>query len=138
MPVKLPNLFQDSSSFIANSKHFSNTLESVKVIKEILLPYLNRQCQDLDKPNQAAILIMDVFCGQMTEEVVSLLSTNNIWLVKVPNNMTHLFQPLDLTVNGHCKSYMNGKFVEWYRKQVEDALAHEKKIEYIEIKFYLR
>ena len=85
-------------------------------------------------PNQAAILIMDVFCGQMTEEVVSLLSTNNIWLVKVTNNMTHLFQSLDLTVNGHCKSYKKGKFAEWYHKQVEDALTHGKKIEHIEIK----
>ena len=129
--------FLDSFSLSANPKHFSNTLESVKVIKEIVLPHINKQRQDLDKPNQAAILIMDVFHGQMTEEVVSLLSTNNIWLVKVPNNMTHLFQPLDLTVNDHCKSYMKGKFAEWYRKQVEDALANGKKIEDIEIKFCL-
>ena len=51
--------------------------------------------------------------------------------------MTHLFQPLDLTVNDHCNSYMKGKFAEWYHKQVEDTLAHGKKIEDIEIKFCL-
>ena len=62
--------FPDSFSLSENPKHFSNTLESVKVIKEIVLPYVNMQRQDLDKPNQAAILIMDVFRGQMTEEVV--------------------------------------------------------------------
>ena len=35
---------------------------------------------------------------------------NNIYFVTVPNNMTHQFQPLDLTVNGHCKrtSLKNG------------------------------
>ena len=43
------------------------------MIKEIVLPYVNRQRQDLDKPNQAAILIMDVFRGQMTKEVVLCL-----------------------------------------------------------------
>ena len=58
-------------------------------------------------------------------------------LVKVPNNMTHLLQPYDSTVNGHCKSFMKGMFAEWYRKQVEEALSHGKKVEDIEIKFYL-
>ena len=69
---------------------------------------------------------MDVFRGQMTEEVVSMLRTNN---------MTHLLQPLDLTVNGHCKSFIKGMFAEWYRKQAEEALSHGKKVEDIEMKF---
>ena len=51
--------------------------------------------------------------------------------------MTHLLQPYDSTVNGHCKSFMKGMFAEWYRKQVEEALSHGKKVEDIEIKFYL-
>ena len=51
--------------------------------------------------------------------------------------MRHLLQPLDLTVNGHCKSFIKGMFAEWYRKQVEEALPHGKKVEDIEIKFYL-
>ena len=51
--------------------------------------------------------------------------------------MTHLLQPLDLTVNGHCKSSMKGMFAEWYRKQVKETLSHGKKVEDIEIKFYL-
>ena len=46
----------------------------------------------------------------MTEEVTSLLHDNNVLLVRVPSDMTHLFQPLDLTVNGHCKAYMKSKF----------------------------
>ena len=28
--------------------------------------------------------------------------------------MTHLFQPLDLTVNDYSKQFMKQKFVEWY------------------------
>ena len=129
--------FPESFSLSANPKHFSNKAESLKVIEEIIFPYVKQQCQELEKLDQAVILIMDVFRGQMTEEVVSMLRTNNIWLVKVPNNMTHLLQPYDSTVNGHCKSFMKGMFAEWYRKQVEEALSHGKKVEDIEIKFYL-
>ena len=93
--------FPESFSLSANPKHFSNKAESLKVIKEIILPYVKQQRQELEKPDQPAILIMDVFRNQMTEDVVLILRTNNIWLVKVPNNMTHLLQSLDLTVNGH-------------------------------------
>ena len=129
--------FPESFSLSANPKHFSNKAESLKVIKEIILPYVKQQRQELEKPDQPAILIMDVFRNQMTEDVVLILRTNNIWLVKVPNNMTHLLQSLDLTVNGHCKPFMKGMFAEWYRKQVKEALSHGKQVEDIEIKFYL-
>ena len=32
----------------------------------------------------------------MTNEVISLLKENNIILIRVPANLTHIFQPLDL------------------------------------------
>ena len=129
--------FPESFSLSANPKHFSNTAESIKVIEEVVIPYIEKQRQELEKPNQAALLIMDLFRGQMTEEVTSLLHDNNVLLVRVPSNMTHLFQPLDLTVNGHCKAYMKSKFAEWYRKQMENALFQGKKVEEIEISFRL-
>ena len=73
--------FPESFSLSANPKHFSNKAESLKVIEEIIFPYVKQQCQELEKLDQAVILIMDVFRGQMTEEVVSMLRTNNIcWL----------------------------------------------------------
>ena len=98
---------------------------------------MKQQRQEIEKPDQAALLIMDIFHVQMAEEVLSMLRTNNIWLVKVPKNMTHLLKPLDLTVNGHCKSFMKGMFAEWYCKQVKEALSHGTILEDIEIKFYL-
>ena len=60
-------IFPKSFSLSANPKHFSNKVESLKVIKEITLPYVKQQRQELEKPDQADILIMDVFRGQMTE-----------------------------------------------------------------------
>ena len=51
--------------------------------------------------------------------------------------MTHLFQPLDLTVNGHCKKFMKNEFAKWYMQQVDNALQVGTKLEDINIEFHL-
>ena len=51
--------------------------------------------------------------------------------------MTHLFQPLDLTVNGHCKKLMKNEFAKWYMQQVDNALQAGTKLEGINIEFHL-
>ena len=134
----LPNFeFLESFSLSANPKHFSNTKESIKVVEDIVVPYVDRQRKQLKKPNQAALLILDVFRGQITKDVTSLLEEHNILLVLVPNNMTHLFQPLDLTVNKHCKTFLKKLFSEWYSRQIENQLSLGKKIEDVNIQFRL-
>ena len=80
---------------------------------------------------------MDVFRGHNTDSVISLLTDNNIHYVLVPNNMTQLFQPLDLTVNKHCKSYLKRLFSEWYAQQIENQHSLGKKVEEIKIEFCL-
>ena len=77
---------------------------------------------------------MDVFKGQMTPPVLELLKENNILLVKVPNNMTHLFQPLDLTVNSWAKNFVREKFAQWYASQFREGLDSGKDLEDIEVK----
>ena len=128
--------FPESFSLGANPKHFSNTAESIKVIEEVVIPYIEKQRQELEKPNQAAVLIMDVFRGQMTEEVTSLLHDNNVLLARVPSNMTHLFQSLDLTVNGHCEAYTKSKSAV-VSEANGNALFQGKKVEEIGISFRL-
>ena len=99
--------FPQSFSLSMNPKHFSNTAESLKIIDEIIVPYLTSKRNELRLPlDHPALLIMDVFRGQMTEDVLEKLKRSNIFLVRVPANMTHIFQPLDLTVNGHFKQYI--------------------------------
>ena len=90
--------------------------------------YVQNQRNELRKPKQAALVIMDVFRGQTTDDVISLLRDNHIHYVLVPNNMTQLFQPLDLTVNKHCKSYLKQLFLEWYAQQIENQLSVGKKL----------
>ena len=101
-------------SLYANSKHYSNTAESIKLIKEIIIPYIENQRVLLKLPKtQPSLVIIDVFQGQMTEDVSTVLKDNNILLVQVPANMRHIFQPLDLMVNGTFQTFMR-KFSEWY------------------------
>ena len=105
--------FPESFSLSANPKHYSNTVESIKLIEEIIVPYVEKERASLKlSDKEPALLIMDVFRGQMTEDVLNVLKENNILLVRVPANMTHLFQPLDLTVNGIFKAFMRKRFSE--------------------------
>jgi len=48
----------------ANPKHFSNTEESLKLLDEIIIPYVKRERTKLGlSENQYALLILDVFKG---------------------------------------------------------------------------
>ena len=129
--------FPDGFSLSCNPKHFSNTEESIKLIKEVLLPYIEDQRKQLGKPNQSVLLTMDVFRGQITNDVTSLLTKHNVHVVLVPANMTQLFQPLDLTVNKHCKSFLKRLFSTWFSQQIESQLSIGKKVDEVDIKFTL-
>ena len=96
--------FPESFFLSVNPKHYSNTLESIKIINKVIIPYVNAQREILSNPNQAALLIFNVFRSQIADEVTLLLQ-NNIYFVTVPNNVTHLFQPLDF--NCKVKSTMH-------------------------------
>ena len=121
-------------SLSANEKHFSNTLESLKLLDEIVILYIEKERANRQLPdNQAAVLIIDVFSGQMTDPVIEKIRENSIKLVKVPANMTPLFQPLDLTVNGAAKAFMKRKFTEWYSSCILAQLAEGKEIEDVEV-----
>ena len=125
--------FHDGFLLSYNPKHFSNAMESIKLINEIIIPYVQSQRKELGKPKQATLVIP----GQITDDVISLLRDNNIHYILVTNNMTKLFQPLDLTVNKHCKSYLKRLFLERYAQQIENQLSLGKKVEEIKIEFRL-
>ena len=108
---KFPNEF----SLSANPKHFSNTEESIKFLKEVIEPYIKKQRELLKCPSdQKALVVMDVFTGQMTKDVLDAYKDANVCIVNVPPNMTKFYQPLDLTVNGYAKRFLKRKFNEWY------------------------
>ena len=112
--------FPKSFSLSANPKHYSNEQESIKVLEEIIIPYVKKERERLGmEKDQAALLIMDVFKGQMTSPVLKVLSNNNILLQYVAANFTYLFQPLDVQggPNGFVKRLMKRKFTDWNQIQ---------------------
>ena len=97
--------FPREFSLSVNLKHYSNENESLKLIDEIILPYIMRERERLNRPTQKALVIFDVFRGQITDKVLDHFKENNIATVFVLANMTGQLQPLDLTVNGYAKKY---------------------------------
>ena len=95
-------------------------MESIQLITEIIIPYVQSQQKELGKQKQATLVIMDVFWGQITDDIISYLRDNNIHYILVLNNMTQFFQPLDLTVEKRCKSYLKRLFTEWYALQIKN------------------
>ena len=65
-PVKFPSEFHVT----ANPKHYSNEKESLEMMEQIAILYMKKERQRLGLSNlQPALLIMDVFKGQMTDAV---------------------------------------------------------------------
>ena len=109
----------------ANPKHYNNAAESIRLIKEINIPYIEKERISLKLTKiQPALVIMDVFWGQMTEDILTVIKGNNILIVRVPANMTHIFQPLDLTVNQTFKIIMRKTFTKWYSRQISHSLEN--------------
>ena len=121
-----------------NPQHWSNGIESLKLIDEIISPYVTKKREELKlATDQKALLIWDVFRGQMTDKVKEWIAELNIECVYVPANMTHFFQPLDLTVNGCAKQRMRKEFVTYYSYAVKQQLDSGKQLEDIEVDFRL-
>ena len=130
--------FPESFSFRANPKHFSNKTESIKLLDEIIIPYVKNEPERLKlEPSQPALLILDLFSGQMTTTVTEKLAENHIKYVKVPANMTNLFQPLDLKINISAKPFMKKTFTEWYNLEIMKQLDCEKNAKEMEVKLLL-
>ena len=51
--------------------------------------------------------------------------------------MTHLFQPLDLTVNKAAKDYTKQKFSDWFTCQINTGLENGQELDDIEIDYRL-
>ena len=75
--------------------------------------------------NHPALVVFDRFKAQCTQNILSLLDSNNIRYVIVPPNCTNRLQPLDVSVNKSAKEYLRRQFQQWYSdqifKQMEDG-----------------
>ncbi len=121
-----------------NPKHWSNELETINLIDEIVNPYIVAKRSELKLPDtQKALMVWDMFKAQMTDKVKDKLKGLNIELVLVPANMTHFFQPLDLTVNGSAKTFMKNQFSKYYCNAVKTQIDSGKQVDEIDVDFRL-
>ena len=101
---------------------------------EIITPYVVKQRELLKcQVDQKTLVIMDVFTGQMTAEVLNAYKEANILIINVPANMTKYYQPLDLAVIEYAKRFLESKFIEWYSSQVRTYLDNGVSIDNIEV-----
>ena len=106
-----------------NEKHWSNETETVNFIEQVIDPCIIDKQKELGLPaDQKALLTWHVFRGQTIDHAAQILDSLNIKVVKVPANMTHFFQLLDLTVNGSAKNFMRKKFVTWYAEEIKKQM----------------
>ena len=138
--ANLPRGFAFPTGFCLtqNPKHWSNEAEPIKLIDQVIYPYTVKKQAELHLPEtQKALLVWDVFKGQMTAGVKDKLKSLNFELVAVPANMTHFFQPLDLMVNGPAKKFVRHQFTEYYSNSVKQQLDSGKQLDDIDVDFRL-
>ena len=115
----LPKIqFLNGFSLNANLKHYINEIEFLKFLKEIILTHVKTEQERLGLETQPALLIYDAFQRQTTDKFLDVLKDNNFLSTKIPPDMTHVFQPLDLTVNKFAKDFMKGMFSTWFSTQI--------------------
>ena len=87
------------------------------------MPYVNevREELPLDRINQKAIAIFDIFAAHRIDSLLEKLS-HNIQPLFVPVACTDKLQPLDVAVNYVYKEVLKGEFHEWYSTQVRKSL----------------
>ena len=124
--------FPPEFSVTQNPKHWSNEKETLKLLDQVINPYVVKKRAELKLlENQKALVIWDVFKGQMTETVKQKFESLHIQLVSVPANMTHFFQPLDLTVNNSAKTFMRNQYSKYYSNAVKVQIDSGKPVEEI-------
>ena len=88
------------------ANHWSNEEKMKEYVTKIIIPYVECKRKELKlSENHPALAIFDVFRGQQTDQVSSLLEDNNIYIFNVPPNCTNRLQSMDLSVNKSVKDF---------------------------------
>ena len=133
----LPRDIEFPDGFIAcyTENHWSNEEKVIQLLEEVIFPFItSKRAEHELAADQRALLIFDMFKAHTTEKVLDLIEENSCEVVFVPANMTHLFQPLDLTINGVAKKFLTTKFEEWYAKEIAGQINAGVEVYSVEIK----
>ena len=118
--------FPKGFSLSYNPSHWSNEEETLRLINDVIKPYIEGVKKELDLPEgQKTLIIWDAFKAQECPSVKQRLKELNIEHVQVPKNLTHLLQPLDLTTNRTVKKLERESFTEYFTNCITTALADD-------------
>lgn len=118
-----------------SSNHWSNEEKAKEILHKVIIPHVQKTRKGLQLRNDKEwLLIADVFKGQWTDGVKKIIEESNGKVVPVPANMTHIFQPLDLTVNRASKAFLRKLSQDWYSNEIQKQMekgtrAHEIKVD---------
>ena len=106
-----------------NEKHWSNEIETLRLLDELLHPHIEQVKVEQNLPvDQHSLVIWDAFKAQSTDTVKDKLDELDLKATEVPKNFTHLFQPLDLTTNRSVKLHEKQSFSNYYTSTITRAL----------------
>ena len=111
-----------------NEKHWSNKAKTTALVpvNKIIYPHVTKFKEGLGLPEtQKILLAWDVFKAQSTDNVLSNLEKLNINIVAIPKNMTHLWQPLDLTTNASVKKMEKRGFNDYFTSTITEILEKD-------------
>ena len=75
--------------------------------------------------DQNTPLIWDAFRGQQSQAITDVRNDYNLVTVMVPNNLTHLLQPLSLTTNGSFKKMERAGFRDYFTNTITKELESD-------------
>ena len=131
--------FPEGFSLSYNERHWSNEKESLKLLKEVINPYVEKVREEMGLPiDQKALLIWDAFRGQQSQPITDALEDYSLVTVMVPKNLTHLLQPLDLTTNGSFKKMERAAFRDYFTNTIMKELESDPEKDVTTIKVDLK
>lgn len=92
----------------------------LNLIDQIINPYVVKKQAELSLP-------------ETQKAIVGKLKSLNL---PVPANMTHFFQPLDLTVNASVKKFVRNRFSKYYSNTVKQQLDDRKQLDDVAVDFH--
>ena len=104
-----------------------------------LVPYIKKVKEEKALPqSKKSLLVWDAFDAQSTPNVMDTLSSYGMEPAMVPKNMTHLLQPLDLTITASFKKYEKRTLSVYFTSCTMEALTNDPDQDVTTIKVDLR
>ena len=96
--------FPEGFNITHTKNHWSNEDKVIEHLKSIIFAFAKSKRAEFNlEEEQKYMLIFEVFKAQCTQRVFDLINENHCVTVLVQANLTHLFLPLDLAINGVAK-----------------------------------